>query len=150
MHDPTTLIFDFTGFSAVVPYELLEGQAPLLRLRFLEDPIHDCLARLWCSLASILSDSPFLRFLSEASLRLLWALSGMLSWSVLGVLWRASREHHGISLVRFLISLLLWGNHIFQESSMASQNAWYEHSCFGQGSFLNLFSASRLKDCLVY
>ena len=62
MHDPTTLIFAFTGLSAVVPYELLEGQAPLLRLSFLEDPIHDCLARLWCSLASILSDSPFLVF----------------------------------------------------------------------------------------
>ena len=120
MHGPTTLIFDFAGFSAVVPYELLEGQAPLLCLRLLEDPIHSCLANPWCSLASIMSDLPALGSSSEAPLCLLWEFSGTLAWSVLGVLWRASIAHHRISLARFLVYVLLWGDHLRQESSMAS------------------------------
>ena len=62
VHGPIPSIFDFSGFSAVVTYELLEGQSPLLRLRFLWDPSHAILARPWCSLVSILLASPALFF----------------------------------------------------------------------------------------
>ena len=57
-----TFGFDFSGFSAVVPNRLLEGQAHMLLLRFLGDTRHDCLARPGWYLSSIPSASPDLGF----------------------------------------------------------------------------------------
>ena len=90
MHSLTPSIFSFSVFSAVVPHGLIEGQAPLLRLSFLDYPIHDCLARIWFSLASILSALVAFSFSLEDILRLLWVFLGTLACYVLGVLWQAS------------------------------------------------------------
>ena len=65
MHGPTPSIFSFACFSVVVPYGLIEFQAPMLRLHFLGYPSHSVtslgalghtfLAYPWPSLASFLS-----------------------------------------------------------------------------------------------
>ena len=43
-------------------------------------------------------------------------------------------------LARFLDYLLLWGNHLCQESSKALRTTWSGTSCSGQGGFLTLFA----------
>ena len=62
VHGPTPSIFDFTGFSSVVPNVTLEVQSPLLLLNFLGNISHNLLAHPWCSLASIPSSLPALVF----------------------------------------------------------------------------------------
>ena len=62
VHGPTPSIFDFTGFSSVVPNVTLEVQYPLLLLKFLGNISHNLLAHPWCSLASIPSSLPALVF----------------------------------------------------------------------------------------
>ena len=79
--------------------------------------------------------SPDLGFSLNDPLRLLWEFSGTLAWRVLGVIWHASWAYYGISLAQFLDSLLLQGDHLLQDSSMASQNNCSRPSCFGKGWF---------------
>ena len=133
VHGPTPSIFTFTGFSAVVPNGLLQGQSLLLCLCFLGNTSHAHLVIPWCYLASILSDFHDLGFLLEDLLCLLWAFLGTLVWRVLAILWNNSFS------CALLDSLLLRYDNILQEISMASQTAWSGIYFLRQGSFLTLF-----------
>ena len=143
MHGPTPSIFDFTGFLDVIRYGILEVQAPLLRLRFSGYPSHACLECPWCYLDSILSDSPPLGFC--------WRLRSVFSGRYWARLIDASLVFFGVItfLARFLDSILLRGDYLCRESSMASQTDWYGPSCMGKGGFLTLFVIFPLEGMIV-
>ena len=139
MHGTIPSTFSFTGFSAVVPYEPLEVQAHMLRLRLLGDTRQACLVRTWCSLVSIPSSSSDLDFPMEAPLCLLWEFSGILVWRVLGVIRRAFLAHSRIYLAQLSVLYPSWGDSIFQESSMESQTACYWPCRLERACFLTVF-----------
>ena len=147
-HGPKPSIFAFTGFSFVVSNRPLEVQATLLRLHFPGDISHAHFACPWCYLDSILLSLPALGFSLKALLRLLWAFLGTLSWHVLDVLWCAPRVYYRLSLVQFIASLLLWGDHLCRDRSMALRTTRSWTSCLGQGGFLTLFATFLLEEML--
>ena len=96
----TPFIFDFSGFSSVAPYGLLEVQAHLLHLHVLGDLRRTCLTHPCCSLVSIPSASSYLDFFwrlfcvfSQHSLSCLFgvslAISSTLSKRIPGAPWHA-------------------------------------------------------------
>ena len=90
MCGPTHLIFGFSDFSIVFPYELLKGQPPLLRLRFPGYSMHACLVHPWY---------PF------CQLYLPWVFVGVSAVPSLGALGHVFLKCPWPSLARFLSAL---------------------------------------------